>query len=252
VTAAAATLADAPAQPAGFPGGMTAFASDFAARSPLWTCGECPFQFDVADGHARTLLIGGENATGKSVLAEALLRWAKEKFGCAPMKVTIRERTGAGTYEMAAMRRQMMFGSEEKHSTGSVSAAVVGRAFLNMNNWAEQGVKPLLLLDEPELGLSEGFSHAMGEWIGQQIGCLSGKAFGVIVVSHSKRLGKGLALGLSERPAFAQMDSVQASFEQWLRDSQPRTVDDLLALDRLDAYGHRKMVEMIKAVRSMT
>lgn len=43
--------------------------------------------------------------------------------------VSIRERTGAGTSDMAGMRRMFMFGDESEQSTGATSLKTAMKAF---------------------------------------------------------------------------------------------------------------------------
>jgi hypothetical protein len=105
-----------------------------------------PFSGGLVDGDPRVLLI-----TGKS-LAFRLIAQLAGGHGIEAMTLSIRERTGAGTNEMARMRRAFIYGEEETSSTGSTSAVVVKAGF---NNLETRGGPAILGLDEPEI-----FSHA--------------------------------------------------------------------------------------------
>ena len=82
---------------------------------------------------------------------------------------SIRERTRAGLGDMAGMRRTMVFRNEAEQSTGAPSVGVIGPAFNNLPNRAGEGYRTMLVLDEPELGRSEGYTRARGTRPGGQI-----------------------------------------------------------------------------------
>lgn len=229
--------------------GPGALMVDFIENSVLWRREDCPFKAYVEHGHERVVLVAGPNASGKSFLATCVQSWGSGHAGTRSMSVSIRERTGSGTHEMADMRRAMMFGSEEKHSTGAVSASVVQRAFGSVESWSKDGIKTLLLLDEPEMGLSEGFGYGMGELIGREAAKLHQAAFGVIVVSHSRALGKGLAKGLGAQPSFASTGEA-LSFKDWCAREEQMSADQLVELGSKDLSGFRCVNAMLEAMKS--
>ena len=122
-----------------------------AERSALFGDERSPFHCGLAEGDPRILLVTGENASGKS-LAFRLVAQLAGSHGIEPMTLSIRERTGAGTDEMARMRRVFIYGDEETSSTGSTSATVVQSLF---RSYAQRNAPALLAFDEPEI-----FSHA--------------------------------------------------------------------------------------------
>lgn len=228
--------------------GPAAVVEDFVKHSGLWTQKDCPFTASIAAGHPRVAMLAGPNASGKSFLAECALSWGREWCGTRSMKVSIRERTGAGSGEMSGMRRAMMFGSEELHSTGAVSAKVVQSAFSNVESWSQEGLKTLLLLDEPEIGLAEGFCFGMGELIGKAVLSMHEGACGVIVVSHSRALAKGLHEALGESPSFISMGDA-LSFDEWVRTEARHSAADLIALGKKDTDGFQKVRQLLDGVR---
>jgi len=119
-------------------------------QSLLWTHKELRFSAALEEGHPCVLAIAGESPAGKSLLAQCLVSWAHQQM-ISPISVSIK-RTGAGTSELAGMRRMMMFGDQSEQSTGATSARVIGTAFRTLENRAQENVSGLLVLDEPELG----------------------------------------------------------------------------------------------------
>jgi hypothetical protein len=228
--------------------GPAAVVEDFVRHSGMWNQKACPFKATIASGHRRVALLAGPNASGKSFLAECALSWGREWCGTRSMKVSIRERTGSGGGDMSGMRRAMMFGNEELHSTGAVSARVVRSAFSNLETWSKEGIKTILLLDEPEIGLSEGFCYGMGELIGQAVRSMHEGACGVIVVSHSRALAKGLQEALGERPSFISMGEAM-SFDQWVETEARLSADALIALGEKDAAGFKGVRKLLDVLR---
>lgn len=222
---------------------------DFLTNSEMWGEEACPFDAWVKKGHQRVALIAGPNASGKSFLAECAMSWGKQWCGTRSMSVSIRERTGSGSGDMSGLKRTMMFGSEEDHSTGAVSARVVRTGFSSVENWCKEIGGTILLLDEPELGLSEGFCYAMGELIGREVLKMNARACGVVVISHSKALAQGLADGLGEAPSFVSTGGAM-SFEQWLKRQERFSADDLIALGDKDREGFLGVRSMLEGLRS--
>ena len=203
-----------------------------------------PFRAKVMDGDSRVLLIVGENASGKS-LAFRLLAQIASQHKVHAITLSIRERTGSGSFEMANMRRAMIYGDECTASTGATSASDVERGFANLS-----GKGPALLcLDEPEIGLSEGYCEALGEYIGQQSRNMPEEACGVIVVTHSRRLAKGLAAGINGNPSFLFMsgreETAPSGFSDWLEGHDKKTVEELMALKDVGLARFRAVQKLI-------
>lgn len=210
-----------------------------ATESAAFTAETAPFEARLIEGDARVLLVTGANASGKS-LAFRLIAQLAESHGISPITLSIRERTGGGTFEMARMRQAMVYGREEKSSTGAVSARVVQSGFRNM-----EGRGPVCLgLDEPEMGLSDGYAEALGEYIGRQATGMSADSCGVMVVTHSRRLAEGIVKGLGAAPAMLTMEPSMTSVAQWIASREERSVEDLLGLEELSSE-RRKAVQGI-------
>ena len=192
---------------------VAAVAAKVAADSMLFNDKDSPFQAAVEAGAERLVVVTGENASGKSLYVRVAAAMLQQE-GVLPVSVSIRERTGGGTHEMGGLRRAIMFGDEQEHSTGATSVGVVQTAFGNLG--APQG--SLLIVDEPEIGLSEAYARALGEYIGRQTRDIPATCLGVLVVTHSRPLAQGLLDGFGERPTHAAVAAgpAQAGLAEWL------------------------------------
>lgn len=198
------------------------------------------FQAHLQPGPANVAMIVGPNASGKSVLFQVLAMLARQEK-IVPVTVSIRERTGAGTSDMAGMRRMFMFGDESEQSTGATSLKTAMKAFDSVQTYAEEGRRALLLLDEPEQGLSEDYAAAMGTWLGTKAKELvHPNLLGLVVVSHSRALMRTLREELPQAPSFVSMEAA-TTLEQWLEPPVPKTVDELLALPKVGSERRRKV-----------
>lgn len=212
----------------------------------FFTHEDCPFKAAAFDGDRRVLVITGENAAGKSFLFKALSA-EFNALDILPVTLSIRERTGGGTFEMSRMRQMFIYGDEADQSTGATSARVVKSGFHNAGREDRPGV---LMLDEPEMGLSDGYARALGELIGQKArtpeadGGMNDACHGVVVVSHNRPLVDGLIQGLGGTPAFVNMNAEPLTLNDWLLKTERRSIADLEKLNTL-AGERRKATHAI-------
>lgn len=222
-------------------------------QSILFSGDEAVFGASVCKGtRSRIAVVAGDNASGKSLLVRILsthLRLEAKDSGKKPVhniSLSIRERTGAGTDGMGGFRKMMMFGDEETSSTGAISASSVALSFQNMAT--RNGV---LILDEPEIGLSQGYAAAMGTLIGRSAQALPRTCAGTVVVTHSKPLVEALVEEIGGTPIFVHTHPVGAPavrLKQWLEQAETRTVEELLALPDVGHTGFRAAQDLINAV----
>lgn len=210
-----------------------------AAESAILTSPDSPFRARMIEGDARVLLVTGANASGKS-LAFRLIAQVAGKRDIFPITLSIRERTGGGTNGMERFRQTMIFGEEHDSSTGAISAKVVESGFANLKDRKAA----MLGLDEPEIGLSDGYADALGEYIGRSATTMPESSCGVMVVTHSRRLAEGIVRGLGAPPTLLSMEGDVASVDEWIASRETRSVEDLLGLKGL---SHERW----KAVRGL-
>lgn len=176
------------------------------------------------DADCGVFVLVGDNASGKSLFVRLLAsRLNVDKI--EPLQVSMRYRTASG------MHRIFMFGSDEDESTGAVSLhAVKG----GMRTCQERLEPTWLMLDEPDIGLAEGYCLALGEYLARFGNDLDGngkKALGL--VTHSKPLVQGMVKHLKARPHFLVAGARHAgmNLDQWLADNTPLGLDQLLELN---------------------
>jgi hypothetical protein len=205
----------------------------------MWLHESLPFRAHLAPGYPKLVFMAGPNATGKSFLARIVQGFGRAHHKTAPINVSMTERTGSGLSDMAGMRRAFMFGDESEHSTGTTSTKTVDTAMRTANSYVKDGKSPLLVLDEPEIGLSEGYEYAMGVFIAQKTLELPDTICGVLVVSHSKALARGLCDGLGQEPSFVHTGAEALPLQGWLNATERFSVEELLALPKKDHEGWR-------------
>jgi hypothetical protein len=208
---------------------------------------DSPFPAHVTLADSRVIVMTGANATGKSVAFKCLAGLVHQAK-LAPITLSIRERTGSGTYDMAGLRRSMLYGEEHEQSTGACSMSTAIRGFANVRSRLEQAppTPTVLMFDEPEMGLSEGYSRAMGRYLAEQVQTLPPDAPGLIVVSHSRPLVQALVDTLASDPIHIHMGPQPLSLADWLVTPEDRTVDELLALVEEGRAGRRKLSDWLK------
>lgn len=208
-----------------------------AMNSRLFQDGQ-PFKGSLAPGAAdsRVVIVAGPNASGKSLLVRLLASWLNDDK-VEPIQVSMRYRTAAG------MQRVFMYGSDEDQSTGATSLhAVQGALRTSRGRTADHWI----MLDEPDVGLSDDYAAAMGAYLAQYGNDLPEKARGFLVVTHSRSLVAGLLGDLDRSPHFIHLGAPQ-SLEDWLNNPRaPRTVEDLLDLERLGTERWRQVEDRLK------
>jgi hypothetical protein len=207
-----------------------------AAETRLFGDEGSPFRAAVAPGSQKLAVVTGENASGKSLFVRIVAALAQNDE-LLPVSVSIRERTEGG------MRKAFMFGDEQDQSTGATSVKTIATAFRNLDR------PSILIVDEPELGLSDGYARALGEFIGREARTVPKKCRGVLVVTHSRWLVRGVMLGLVDAPthvAVAADAAPRAGLQDWLDEDEFRTVDDLLALRDVGLDRWRRVNRILK------
>lgn len=204
-----------------------------------------PFPSQVSMRDSRVILLTGANASGKSLVFRLLAELAHNQE-TPPITLSIRERSGGGTFEMAAMRRSMIYGEESEQSTGATSMSVITRGFGNIRHRLEEGTRSVLMLDEPEMGLSEGYARALGRYLAEQVQALPAEAPGLVVVTHSRPLIQAMTEQLAAEPHFIYMGSEPKTLNEWLAQPEDRSVEDLLQLVELGDAGRRNFSEWFK------
>lgn len=184
-------------------------------------------------GRGRLVAVTGDNASGKSLFAKLAAQVLYErKPSIEAILVGMRLRTQGG------IERAFIFGDEGTSSTGNIS---VGTVLGGIRTARGREHDHALLLDEPDIGLSEGYQSAVGEALASFASGLPEHTQLLLVVTHSRRiLAKLLPLcphhvrfgdqrTLQEVVAWVEPDRSAADLEK-LRE---QTVEGLRRVSRL-------------------
>ena len=211
---------------------------------------KCPFKGFLHYGdNPNILVIVGENSSGKSLVFKMMAQWAKKTLNLSPITISIRERTGSGSFESSSFRKIVMFGDESEQSTGATSVSAVLRGFKSANSNNES----ILMLDEPEIGLSSGYSSALGELIGREtltsFNSPESYCKGVVIVTHDRNLVKGICSQLESTPSFLCMNK-NLNLNEWLESSETRTIEDLINLKQISSTSRKAVNSILNSITS--
>lgn len=199
------------------------------------TDGACPAALEA--GHDRLLVISGENAGGKSFFAKVMqsrMREANPK--CEWIPISMHSRTAPG------MHRVFMFGDEARSSTGQASFRAIRGGISTCRG---RDTSHVLVMDEPDIGLSEGFQAALGEMIDEFASDLPDSTVGLVVVSHARPLISKL---MHLNPTCVRVGDDVRQTRQWLEEGDlPRTIADIEALQDKALVRFRAIHAVVEA-----
>jgi ATPase subunit of ABC transporter with duplicated ATPase domains len=127
----------------------------------------------------RAFVITGPNASGKSFVSKLIAAYVRKEHKLECMNVGMAFRTTPG------IGRALVFSDDGDHSTGLNSyGAIEG----GLRTCRQRETPHILILDEPDIGLSEGFQGAVGMRLAEFASNLPEHTVGFGVVTHSRRL----------------------------------------------------------------
>jgi Fe-S cluster assembly ATPase SufC len=172
----------------------------------------------------RCLLITGENGSGKSLAVEILRQVSHDILQAEGGKLEVMD-VGMKRRVAAGIERSFIFGHETTESTGNVSIRVALRGVANSR---EREHPHWLILDEPDIGVGDGYHTAIGEYLADFANTLHPACMGFAVVTHSRAIAKELiAAGASSLRVGQDLRPIG----EWLANGdRPKSVADLLAL----------------------
>lgn len=182
---------------------------------------------------ARVVMVAGDNASGKSFVTKQLNKIAQ----CAGFEVccsSMRQRTGDRMFS------SMVYGDERRMSTGQCSVRATIKAF----DHARETENPcVIILDEPDIGLSPELAMAMGQLLAEEVEAATDKLALLVVISHSRDLFHQLRAGLELKPWSSLFVGGTHPFSQWLIEPSPVcTPDDLRNLSDRSHDLYRKIL----------
>lgn len=207
------------------------------------TGGACPSLFEPGHPESRVLLISGENAGGKSLFCrflQTVIQHDHEKFEF--MRVGMEMRSQGG------IRRALMFGNESDESTGQISIRCV-RGGISTCQGREN--PHILCLDEPDIGLSEGYQAGLGELIANFACDLPKLTEGLVIVTHSRPIARALLSTLDHSPHCIRVGDDLRTTAEWIdKGPLPRTVDDVESLNGRSVERFRAVNKVIQQRRA--
>ena len=184
-------------------------------------------------GKVPLVAVVGPNAGGKSFLRRivgGVCRMTNPRVEF--MGISMAFRTGGGAM------RSIVLGSEEWEATGQISARTVTTGIKTCRSRDNPHV---VFWDEPDIGLSEGYSRGVGQSIARFASDLPTNTVAAFVVSHSKPLVREFA-DLEPHYLHVGSDEAPLTRQAWL-DTVPTPLDiDELATR---SYARFKLIQKI-------
>lgn len=186
---------------------------------------------------SKILLMSGLNASGKSVIGKVFEGTCKKNQ--IPFRsCSMRNRTSG------LMGQRLIFGDESDSSTGynSFSAALSG-----LKSTFDSETPSLMILDEPDIGLSEEYAGALGEYFAQLLNESIQKTQGIVIISHSKNMFKRFLEAYKNPVSKSYIGKKEVGFDEWLYKENLRlSVDDLLGMDEKQNSMYSKIEKRLK------
>lgn len=207
----------------------------FLQKHPIYTAGveshPTPIHLnEIKD--SKFIVLTGDNATGKSYFSKMLSSWMARHENTSPILLSMINRTGSGV-NGSGFTKTFIYGDQSEQSTGETSVSVVRKAFGSvMKRYEEKDTKQsIIVLDEPDIGLSEGYQYAIGQYIAQQYNEVKDldSFSGILLVTHSKNLIKGI-LGSEIKPSYINSGDSEITLSNWLNKEDRKSIEDLLSL----------------------
>lgn len=194
-----------------------------------------PINFDI-DTKSKIMFVVGTNASGKSIIGKIIEMLARED-NLIKRSCSMRNRTSG------EFGQRMIFGTEDDNSTGvnSINATIMGLK----STIAEKN--SVLILDEPDLGLAEEYSAALGQFIAKSVNENSENIGLILVVTHSKNLIKAALEELTVPFSKVYVGDSNISFDYWYESPfKSASIEDLLSLKEKSRETWKKIELIIK------
>ena len=188
-------------------------------------------------GDSRLLVVTGENASGKSFFARVFEAYSrKDNIEC--MRVGMEKRTTSGIVKV------LMFGDESNESTGLITLRTLQSGVQTCRGREHEH---FLVLDEPDIGLSEGYQLAAGEFIARFVSDMPDLTQGAVVITHSRRILRQL---LPLKPHHVRCGDTRTLLSVVEEEPKAKTIEDLLALPTVGVQLFRKITGRINEAQA--
>lgn len=179
-------------------------------------------KMNIVDNNSALTFIYGENASGKSFIARCfeMVARARKPSKLSVRSVSVANRTSSG------VEKAMIFGNESEQSTGETSVSVMKLALRSLANDSGEGV---VILDEPDLGLSPKYSRALGRYIAEFIMEHEKNGKALFVISHNDTFIESVIKHYNNPYNSVGVDT-DLTLREWLDDDSEYEMEDLDAL----------------------
>ncbi len=197
-----------------------------------------PSRLDVGS-REDILVVTGENASGKS-LAFLILNNLVRSFGKEEKIDVLVMDIGMGRRTKSGIEKAFMFGDEHLDSTGNISIKVMQTG---VENSRSKDTYHYLMLDEPDIGVGEGYHSAIGQFLSEFASTLPEKCLGLIVATHSRKItAKLLDAGASSLRLGSDLREVR----EWVEHGDiEKSLDELTALKSISLERFRGVSKML-------
>lgn len=194
-----------------------------------------PVNFEIVPD-SKIIFVVGSNASGKSLIGK-IIEMVCDENNIVKRSCSMRNRTSGMLGQM------MVFGDERDSSTGENSISALN---LGINSTVKEK-DSVLIMDEPDVGLADEFSAAMGQYIAQKVNENYENIGLFVVITHSRRLISYAIEELQSPFSKIHVGDENVTFDEWLnRPFKPATVEDLLNLKVKARDTWKKIQKMTK------
>lgn len=187
-------------------------------------------------GTGSTVVVVGENASGKSFLRR-VIAYLCQQSNLECIHTSMQERV-----QSTGLKRIMVYGEETESATGYNSANLI---LGSMRTCQSRENPHVMVWDEPELGLSDNSAAGVGVALRDFLRVPPAHTLAQVIITHSRALAQQL-LDLDPHYLHLGSESPPKSLLEWMRAPiTPRSISDIL----LAGKGRYRLVEDVRKVR---
>lgn len=213
-----------------------------------------PVRLEQGAAESLFVLVTGDNATGKSLFAKVLganlARKAETAFGRERIAVY---NLGMGLRTAHGMARSFVYGGYEgDSSTGAMSLRAVEGGLRQCHPERPRREPCILILDEPDIGLSDAYATALGDLVADETVTLDPQVLAIVVVSHNRLFLNRLKERLTARgsaPHHVACGPGHPGLQGWLDgncEMPVPSVADLLSIGDRNREGARRVEKILE------
>lgn len=179
----------------------------------------------------------GENASGKSFISNVLQQYcrAQKDTHISVRALSVANRT------RSSIEKSMIFGDESEQSTGETSYSVTK---LCLDSFKKDESKSIVILDEPDIGLSRKYSKAFAKYIVDIVNETDPNEKSIVIVSHNIDFIK-VIIEYYGKPINHIGVNTEMSLIEWMNDDTEYSIEDLNILKKIGISKWRAIQSII-------